>query len=181
MRPKSYTSRGIVLACRDLGEADRVVVVFSEDLGRLTLIAKGVRRLKSKKRGHIEVFNFISFHAISSKSLDIMTEVEVVAQFNQIKTSLKRISLGYYLVEVVSKITNEGEFNKDLFDLIYNFLKNLTKTNKLKKLRLDFVLDLLVLMGYWDGREKLANPDEKLSEIIERQITSVRVGKKMLI
>jgi DNA repair protein RecO (recombination protein O) len=180
VKPHSYTSEGIVLGRRDFGEADRILVLYTKNFGRLSLIAKGVRRPKSKKRGHIEVFNQVRFQAISGHGIDLMTEAEVVDDFKEIRKSLKKVSLAYYFSEVIGRITHEQEPNIDLFDLIVRYFTNLKNATGLKKLREDFVGELLVLMGYWPREKKLTDPDEKLEEVIERQINSVRVGKRML-
>ncbi|MDP1710145.1 MAG: DNA repair protein RecO, partial [bacterium] len=119
MKPRSYTSEGIVLARRDYGEADRILAVYSKLHGRVSLIAKGVRRLKSKKRGHIEVFNLINFQAIVGRGLDIMTEAEVINDMSEFKKNLKRVSLAYYFMEVIGKITHEGEANHEVYNLLF--------------------------------------------------------------
>ena len=181
MSSKPFSSSGIVLSCRDFGEADRIVTVFSKNIGKLSLMAKGVRRLKSKKRGHIEVFNNIKFQAISGRGMPLLTEVELVDNFASIKTSLKKISLGYYVSEVVLKITHDEEPNLMLFDLLNSTYKSIAITKKLRDLRLKFILNLLVILGYWDESTPLDNPDQKLEEIIERQIVSARIGKKISI
>ena len=111
MKPRTYTSEGIILARKNYGEADRIISVFSKDQGRVSMMAKGARRPKSRKRGHIEVFNRVRFQAITGRGLDIMTEAEVIDDFKQIRTSLKKISLAYYLAEVIGRITHEGEGN----------------------------------------------------------------------
>ena len=177
MKPHSYTSEGIVLARRNYGEADRILVVYSKLHGRVSLIAKGVRRLKSKKRGHIEVFNLINFQAISGRGLDIMTEADVINDFKDVRISLKKVSLAYYFMEVIGKITHEGEANTGIFNLLKEGLEALKTTKELKKLRLDFILKLLTQMGYWPHGKVLDNPDQELEKVIERNISSFRVGK----
>jgi len=177
MQAHSYTSEGIVIAKKSYGEADKILSIYSKDHGRIALIAKGVRRPKSRKRGHLETFNLIRFQAIKGRGLDIMTEAEIIDNYKPIRLNLKRISLGYYLMEVVGRITHENESNIELFDLIKNTLSKLEKTNLLKKLRMDFLEEILILLGYWPEGEELSDPDEKLEEVIERQINSVRVGK----
>ncbi len=169
-----------MLARRNFGEADRILSVYTKNHGRLSLIAKGIRKPKSKKRGHLEVFSYIRFQAVSGRSLDIMTEAEVVDSFNQIRHNLKRVALAYYFMEVIGRTTHENEPNKELFDLILNDLNHLKSAKKLKALRLDFVLRLLTLLGFWPKGKSLPGPDAKLEEVIERQITSFRVGKRML-
>jgi DNA repair protein RecO (recombination protein O) len=180
VKPHSYTSEGIVLGRRDFGEADRILVLYTKNFGRISLIAKGVRRPKSKKRGHIEVFNLVRFQAVTGHGIDLMTEAEVADDFKEIRKSLKKVSLAYYFSEVIGRITHEQEPNLDLFNLIVNYLIELKNATELKKLREDFIGELLVLMGYWPIGKKLTDPDEKLEEVIERQINSVRVGKRML-
>ncbi len=180
MKSHSYTSEGIVLARRTFGEADRILVLYTKNFGRISLIAKGVRRPKSRKRGHIEVFNLVRFQAIAGRGLDLMTEAEVIEDFKEIRKNLKRISLAYYFAEVIGRITHENEPNEELFDFILDHLESLKSVNGLKGLRMDFVRKLLVLMGYFPEGEHLESPDEKLEEVIERQIASFRVGKRMV-
>jgi len=180
MKPRTYTSEGIVLARKNYGEADRVISVFSKDKGRIALAAKGTRRPGSRKRGHIEIFNRVRFQAVYGRGLDIMTEAEVLDDFKEIRLSLKKISLAYYLMEVIGRITHGGEENIGVYDLLLDCLEKLKTAKMLKKLRLDFLLNLLILLGYWPKDKLLLNPDEKLEEVIERQIYSKRVGKRMV-
>ena len=180
MKPRSYTSQGVILARRNFGEADRILVIYSKDFGRISLIAKGIRRPKSKKRGHVEIFSLVNFQAVSGHGMDTMTEAELVDDFKEVRKSLNKISLAYYFAEVIERITHEGEPNTELFDLIIEFLKKLKKTNSLRILRLDFILNLLTLMGYWPKGKEMRDPDETLEGIIERQVFSKRVGKRMV-
>ena len=177
MKPRSYTSEGIVLARRSYGEEDRILAVYSKLHGRVSLIAKGVRKLRSKKRGHIEIFNKISFQAVSGNSLDIMTEAIVIDDLFDLKKNLKKVSLAYYFMEVIGKITHEGEANYEVYNILQQSLQNLKKTKELKKLRFDFILRLLTVLGYWPNGKALPNPDEELEKVIERNLSSFRVGK----
>ncbi|MCX6704096.1 MAG: DNA repair protein RecO [Candidatus Woesebacteria bacterium] len=180
MKPRAYTSEGIVLARRNFGEADRILVLYTKNFGKISLLAKGIRRPKSKKRGHVEIFNKIKFQAVSGRGLDLITEAEVAEDFEEIRGSLKKISLAYYLMEVVGRITHEGEENVKVYDLLLDTLQKLKSAKMLKKLRLSFVTDLLIILGYWPGDKTLFSPDEKLEEVIERAIYSERVGKRMV-
>lgn len=180
MKPHSYSGEGFVLSRRNFGEADRILSLFTKNLGRITLIAKGTRRPKSKKRGHIEVFTCVKFQASQAHGIDIMTEAEVVEDFTQIRLSLKKVSLAYYLSEVVGKITHESEPNIELFNLIYSIFTKLKTAKRLRDLRHDFILKLLTLTGYWPEGKVMSNHDQELQDVVERQIYSERVGKIML-
>ncbi|MGB6839171.1 MAG: DNA repair protein RecO [Microgenomates group bacterium] len=180
MRPKRYSSEAIVLARKNYSEADRIIVVYSRNYGKLHLLAKGVRKLESRKRGSLEIFNHFRFSAARGRNLDIMTETEIINSFPQIRNDLKRVSVAYYLVEVVGRITKEEEKNEELFNLLLKTLKKIKTTKALRKLRKDFVYNILVLLGFWPKGKVLDNHDIVLEEVLELNINSVRVGKKLL-
>lgn len=180
MRPHKYASEGIVLGRKNYGEADRILSLYTKDFGRITLLAKGVRRPKSKKRGHLEIFSLVRFSANTGSGIDLITEAEVKDDYKDIRTNLPRVSLAYYFMEVVGKTTHEQEKNEDLFDLILSSLDTLRTTNKLKEQKQKFILNLLTLLGFWPEGKIMDNPDEVLEDVVERKISSVRVGKRML-
>lgn len=173
----SFTSEGFVLGRHNFGEADRIVSIYSKDKGKNSLVAKGVRRLGSKKRGHLEVFGKIKFQAVMGKGLYIITEAETIDNFKDIRSSIKKISLAYYFMEVVSKSMEENEPNSDVYDLLDKYMSKLKTTRALKYYRRKFVEELLKTLGYWPKDKELPFPDEKLEEVLERQIYSKRVGK----
>ncbi len=177
---KTYSSEGFVIARRKFSEADRIIILFTKDLGKISLIAKGVRKLTSRKRGGLEVFNHIKFSAVSTKSLDILTEVQVVNPLDEIRSDLKKISLAYYFCEVIGRITRDEETHRKLFEILGDYFEKLKTSKKLKTLRLDFIHEVLVNIGFWPNDRKMQNPDLILENIIERKMNSFRVGKKML-
>jgi DNA repair protein RecO (recombination protein O) len=179
MKPHGYSDEAIVLARRNYGEADRILVVFSKHHGKLSLMAKGVRRPKSRKRGHIEVFNKISFGAAQGRALDIMTEAEVVDPFAEIKQSLRKVSLAYYMMEVIGKTTHEESVHPEVYEFLADNLEKLKTAKLLKNLRLKFIKDLLVLLGFWPKGKELIDPDAQIKEIVERNINSIRIGKML--
>ncbi len=180
MKQKTYSSEGIILKRINYGEADRILTVFTRDFGKLSLLAKGVRKIKSKKRGHLEVFSQIKFSAHKTPVLDVLTEVLAIKNFEIIREDLKKVSLAYYFCEVINKITHDGEHPSTIYNLLSTVLEQLEHETKLKKIRLEFIYNLLTEMGYWPRGKKMADPDNELSNILERQLTSVRVGKKVL-
>lgn len=180
MRPKSYFSEGIVLARRNYGETDRILVVYSKAIGKISLIAKGVRKLKSRKRGSLEVFSRLRFSAARGKNLDIITEAEIIDSYPKIRKDLRKVAVAYYLMEVIGRITQEGEENPALYAHFLKSLRMLKVSKNLKILRKTFVYETLVLIGFWPKGKPMENYDYVLEDITEREISSARVGKKLL-
>ena len=176
----SFTSEGFVLARRNFGEADRIIDIYSKEKGKISLIAKGVRRPKSRKRGHLEIFSKISFQAVNGKGMGILTEAETLNSFPEIRKSIKKVALAYYFMEVVGKIIRDEEKNIEFYEFLDGTFERVSKEKGLKKMRYDFVVGTLKILGYWPKDKDLPFPDEKLEEVIERQIASIRVGKRML-
>lgn len=180
MKLRHYSSEGIVLARRNHSEADRLLTVFSKDHGKLILLAKGVRYPKSRKRGHIEIFSHIRFSTSHGHAWDIVTEVESINTFAGSRKDLKKITLGYYLVDVINKLTHEDEESTDLYQLTLETLLELQDTMALKTLRKNFVYKALVLLGFWPPEKEMPDPDSVLDEVLEKKVNTVRVGKKLL-
>ena len=180
MKQRQYTSEGIILSRKNYSEADRILVCFSKHYGKLKLLAKGIRKIKSKKRGHLEIFSKVKFSAVSGHGMGIITETETINDFSGVRSNLNKISLAYYFCEVVNKITHEDGNLSTVYSLLSTALERLEVETELKKLRLKFIYDLLTEMGYWPEDKKLIDSDIVLEDIIERKLSSVRVGKIVL-
>ena len=180
MIPHTYSDEGIILARKNYGEADKIIPIYSKNYGKITFMAKGIRRPSSKKRGHLEIFTQVRFSAARGRNMDILTELETVNSFSQIRNSLKKVSLAYYFVEVIGKITHDGEPHTEIYNLLVNYLTRLEIDPKLKSLRMHFVSELLTNLGFWPPGKILTDPDRLLEEVLERKLYSPRVGKKMI-
>lgn len=180
MRPRGYSSEGIVLARRNYGEADRILVVYSKIFGKISLIAKGVRKPRSRKRGSLEVFSHIKFSAARGKNLDLMTETEVIDSFPLIRKDLKKVAVAYYFMEVIGRVTSEEEKNEEIYSLLTGYLGKLRGPTSLRSLKKDFIYHVLTILGFWPKDKRMDDPDYVLEEVVEREMSSARVGKKLL-
>lgn len=77
-RYRTYRTRAIVLKRRDQGEADRVLTVFTPNMGKRTVMARGVRKTASRKAGHLEPFTYTALLMAQGKTWDVVTQAETV-------------------------------------------------------------------------------------------------------
>lgn len=180
MEYRNYSSEGIILARKNYSEADRILTVFTKHFGKVSLLAKGIRKPKSRKRGHLEVFSHIKFSASGGGNLDLMQEAETIESFSGIRSNLKKIAVAYFFVEVTTKLTRENEKHEELFLFLNDYLNRLKGAKSLKELRFQFVHDTLSSLGFWPRQKLMGDPDRILREITEREISSARVGKRIL-
>ncbi|EKD62663.1 MAG: hypothetical protein ACD_52C00095G0001 [uncultured bacterium] len=177
---RNYKLDAIVLSKKRIGEADALVTVYSRESGKLTLLAKGVRKLKSRKRGSLDNFSHAHLAVAKSHGIDIITETNLIDNFSAWKGDLKKVTIAYYFCEIVSRLTGEGEKNETVFTYLLNTLYLLSETKSLKKHKDVFSKKILVLLGFWDDLRQLTNPDEVLRDVVERELFTPKIGKKLL-
>jgi DNA repair protein RecO (recombination protein O) len=147
-RERLYRTDGLILHHSDFGEADRLLTVFTPRLGRLRLLAKGARKVTSRKAGHVEPFTYVHLLVARGRSLDIVSQVETLESFRPLREDLERASQAYYLAELISSFIEEGDENPLLFDLALATLARLCESHdRLLALRF-FELRCLGLVGY---------------------------------
>lgn len=110
---------------RDMGEADRLLTVFTRERGKVNLLAKGVRRPASRKAGHIEPFTYTDLLVARGANLDLVTQAETIASHRHVREDLWRSSLAYYVVELADAFTQDEDPNDLLFDLLLETLGRL--------------------------------------------------------
>ncbi len=112
-------TEGIVLRRADCGEADRLLVVFTRSNGKIRALAKGVRKVGSKKVGHLEPFVSSSLMLSTGPSdFWIISQAETTSPRGDMRGSLLRIAYASLVSEIADRITREDGPNSDLFCLL---------------------------------------------------------------
>lgn len=153
----SYKTEGIILKRINLGEADRILTLFTKHYGKVSLLAKGIRRTTSRKGGNLELFNQVKIFASKGRSLDIVTEVEVINSFKDWRRDLKKVAVAYQLCELIDKLSAELVENQEVYDLLLNGLTNLLPVTDHQSLITNFELSLLQSLGFWPRGKAVGN------------------------
>jgi DNA repair protein RecO (recombination protein O) len=162
MRDHLYRVQAIILKRSDVGEADRLLTLYTPDRGKLRAVAKGARKPTSRKTGHVELFNHASLLIAVGRDLDIITQADTVDAFLPIRSDLDRLSYAYYFAELVDRFTEEGEEHYAVFDLILRGFHWLEKTDQLARTARYFELRLLDVLGYRPQLYSCVNCGEEL-------------------
>ena len=102
-RNRTYSTEAIVLRQTALGEADRVLTLFTPDLGKLGAVAKGVRRPVSRTGGHLELLNRVRVTLAQGRTLDVVTDAQATQSFAGLRSRLQSISRAMYAAELVDR------------------------------------------------------------------------------
>jgi DNA repair protein RecO (recombination protein O) len=147
-RQRLYRVSAIVLKRRDQGEADRLLTVLTRDRGKLTLLAKGVRRPASRKAGHIEPFTLVDLLVAKGRTWHLVTQAETVEAHRPLREDLWRSAWAYYVAELTDAFTQEEDPHELLFDLVAETLARLDRAEDPALCVRYFELHLLGLVGY---------------------------------
>lgn len=121
----SYSTEAIILKHTDLGEADRIIVLFTPHKGKMRLIAKGVRRPTSKKTGHLEILCHSQLQAALGRNLDIVTQAQNIENFSHLRTELWHMTCGFYLAELIERFIEDDTVHLDVYNLLLESLRYL--------------------------------------------------------
>ncbi|MCH7586469.1 MAG: DNA repair protein RecO [Chloroflexi bacterium] len=145
-----YRAEGVVLRRRDFGEADRLTTIYTKNLGKLRLVAKGVRKPRSRKSGHLEPFTRVKLLIARGRNLDIITQAESIETYPNILSDLITLGHASYIVELLDRFSvEEREDNQELYNLLLSSLDRLSSAEeKPWAVTLFFELRLLEFAGY---------------------------------
>lgn len=121
-----YRDTGIVLRTYRLGEADRIVVIFTERHGKVRAVAKGVRKTKSKFGARLEPTSHVALQLYEGRELDIVTQAESIDHFRTIRDDLDRIAGASAMLEAVDQLAQDREPNPRLYQMLLGALRALS-------------------------------------------------------
>ncbi len=161
-----YKSKGIVLRSIRYGEADRILDLYTRDAGLVSAIAKGIRRTKSRFGGRLEPLSCVDFLAYEGRTLDTVTQVEVLRSFHDVREDLKRLEAAGGMVWAVRALSGGDEADRRIFNLLYHALDALEgRETGFEAVGSAFALKLSILAGYTPRLDACVSCERDLAEI----------------
>jgi DNA repair protein RecO (recombination protein O) len=145
--PGLYKDEGVVLKTIKLGEADRIVTLFTRDHGKVRAVAKGIRKTKSRFGARLEPFTHAALIVYRGRSLDTITQADILTSFDEVRTDYPRLTAAAALVDIVEKVTPERERATSTYRLLIEGLDAL-KSDKGATVVPAFLIKLLSISGY---------------------------------
>ena len=102
-----YRDHAVILRTQKLGEADRIITLFTKEHGRVRAVAKGVRRTKSKFGARLEPGSHIDIQLYTGKTFDIVTQVESIENYGDtISQDYQKWTIASAILEAAERFTN---------------------------------------------------------------------------
>src|SRR3990170_1910395 len=163
--PRVYKTEAVVLKRFNLGEADRILTLYTPNLGKIRAIAKGVRRTKSKMGGHVELFTRSALMLAHGQNLDVLTQAQTLDSFLPLRDDLQRTAWGIYVIELVDQFTADNQENYPLYKLLIETLHRLCEAPDGELVLRYLELQLLRLAGSQPQLQRCPACREKLTPI----------------
>jgi len=170
---RSYRVEGIVIRRKNFGEADRILTLFTKNYGKIKILAKGVRRITSRRGPNIELFNQVEISVHQGKTFDLLTEAQVLNTFSHLRKNLDLVGLAFHVCEIVDGLCPEHQSHSKIYDLMLNVLNQLDSG-----LVHSFEKNLLTELGYLPREHKDLDTTLFIEKILERKLKTRRIISK---
>lgn len=145
---RTYAASGIVLKRIDLGDKDRIITVYTKELGKLGAVAKGARRPGSKLAAACEPLTYSKMLLSAGRDLDVLSQAEIRESFPNLRSSMTSVAYGVYILELTSHFVDERQANPALFDSLLSSIYVLESGTDPEVTVRKYELDLLTILGY---------------------------------
>jgi len=123
-----YRDEGVVLRAIKLGEADRIVTIFTLGNGKVRAVAKGIRKTTSKFGARLEPISRVALQCYKGRELDIVTQAETVDAYRALREDYALLTRAIPLLEAVDQVAQEREANFALYRMLTGALHTLVET-----------------------------------------------------
>lgn len=146
--PKTYKTEAIVLKHTDIGEADRLLTLYTPNAGKIRAVARGARRTKSRLGGHVEPLMRCSMVISRGRTFEIVSQAEILESFLPIRCDLLRTAQALYLADLTDAFTAERTENYAVYRLLLESIRLLERSPRRDILSRFFEIQIVSQSGY---------------------------------
>jgi DNA repair protein RecO (recombination protein O) len=150
MNPREhlYKSEAVIIKRSNLGEADKILTIFTPNFGKLRVVARGVRKVTSRLAGHVELFTRSQMLLAKGRNLDIITQSQTIDAYRPLHDDLSLIARASYAAELLDKLTPDALEIYPAYKLMVETLQLLCVDPDPDRVLRWFELQLLGYLGY---------------------------------
>lgn len=165
---------GIIINRHTVGDADRFYTILTKDAGKISVFARSVRSMKSKRVSSLDLFSQIKFEIIERGGRRTLTHVELIDGFREGKRLLKDISRLFQMGELIDALVPEDDPQQVIYDLMLTALTHLTRFETPDYL-IRFKLRLLRELGFENPDIDSIHLDEYIESLLSRPLRSRQI------
>lgn len=146
----------IVLERKNWREFDQMISLYTRELGKVDVLAKGIKKITSKNSSNLEILSLVEIEIAQGKEIDHLTKVQSIKIFKEILSNFDKIFIARYAVRLIDENVLTQERDETVFNLLFSFLEFLNTTAKINSLNLatGFIFKLWHCLGFSSQEEK---------------------------
>ncbi|MDG4655498.1 DNA repair protein RecO [Ectobacillus antri] len=138
---------GIVIRTTDYGETNKIVTIFSREFGKVSAMARGAKKPKSRLAAVSQPFTYGYFLLQVGSGLGTLQQGEIVSSFRDIREDIFLTAYASFVVELTDKATEEKRNNPYLFEMLYQTLHHMNEGADAEILSLMYQTKMLPVLG----------------------------------
>jgi DNA repair protein RecO (recombination protein O) len=145
---RHYRDQAVVLHGRQLGEADRIISLYTLENGKVDAVAKAIRKPRSKLAGRLELASEVRVELHRGRKLDVITDAELIHPHWQHLLEPETFAIATTVLELMATFCEHGDPNPELYRLLTGMLTALGTFPDPAGLLPRFELRLLSVLGF---------------------------------
>ncbi len=146
----------LVLARKNFREFDQTVSLYTRELGKVEVLAKGIKKITSKNSSNLEVLSLAEIEIAQGKEIDYLTKVQSIRIFKDIFSDFDKLFIARYVVKLADANILAQERDENIFNLLVSFLDFVNSATEINSLNLatGFIFKLWHCLGFGTQVEK---------------------------
>ena len=125
--------KGIIIAKKDIEEADRYITIFMEDYGKVSTVIKGIRKSKKRDKTAVDILSLTDFQFYKKNENLVISSFSTVKDYIGIKSDIDKINIAFYIFSVLNQILVENGRNRKIYEVLEKTLDYLNISNDERK------------------------------------------------
>ncbi len=168
---RTLKTEAIVLRKRSLPNQDKIVTLFTKELGKLNVFAKGIKKITSRRLPHVQTANLINTVLYKKDDRFYLQETTLLSGFSQIKKDKFKINLLYKYIFVLERLLPDSQIETAVYKLLKIFLVELSRKDQLDNAMIaNYLNKTLRLLGYSKEDKSLNELTSTIEEIIHEKM-----------
>lgn len=166
---RSIKTEAMVLKKRELLGKDVSISLFTEEEGKISAIAKGIKKITSRRSPHLQTGNLIKVQLNKKKETFYLEESNLISGFTELKQDQNKVKVLYQYLFVIERLLPEHQKEQAAYNLTKSFLVNLSQ-NRSNDILITYLNKLLKVLGYTKQTHSLFEIESIISDLINEKI-----------
>ena len=138
--------KGIIIAKKDIEEADRYITIFMEDYGKVSTVIKGIRKSKKRDKTAVDILSLTDFQFYKKNDSLVISNFSTVKDYIGIKSDIDKINIAFYIFSILNQILVENGRNRKIYEVLEKTLNylNISSDERKNYLLILFFLNTII-------------------------------------